>query len=457
MAIPRSDGRTSRAGVLAAKHPAIWNVREIVLVLLPMLIVLGLAAWFLLRLVEPAPPTRVTIATGGTSGAYFAFAKRYAATLARAGITLEVRSTAGSLENEQLLREPSSGVDLAMMQGGILAGSDTKGVQSLGRAFIEPLWVFYRGSEPVEMLAQLAGRRLAVGAEGSGTRHLALTLLRSNQIDASKATLMPLAGKAASDALIAGEVDAVFLAMAPESSLIQSLVREPSVRLMSFAQAEAYARLMPFLQRIALPRGSFDLARNVPDRDIALVAPVAAVVARTGLHPAVSGLMIEAMREVHGKGGLFNRIGEFPVPVDPEIELGPDVERYYKAGPSFLKRYLPFWLATFVERMLVLALPLAGLMVPIMRGAPMLYRWQVKRRLLYWYARIKAIEASVMADSGGRHVSVQRHEIDQIEQAVSTISVPLAFSEEYYNLRNAIHLVRQRILAHAGRVHPNLT
>lgn len=455
----QDDERPARSRVrdLSGKHPAIWDKREMLLVAVPALIVLGGALWFLLQLVQPAPPTRVSIATGGSSGAYFGFAKRYADVLKRSGVILDVKASSGSIENARLLADPSSGIDLALLQGGITTSRETPGIVSLGRAFLEPLWVFYRGADPIDMLHQLRGKRIGIGPEGSGTRHLALSLLARNEIDANAATLLPATGKAAAEALAAGELDAVFLAMAPESPVVQALVRDPQVRLMSFAQAEAYSRTMPYLQRVVLPRGGFDLVRNIPDRDVQLVAPVAAVVAREGLHPAVVGLMIDAMREVHGKGGLFHRFGDFPQATDPELELADDVERYYKAGPSFLKRWLPFWLATFIERMLVLALPVAGLVIPMAKGLPFLYKWRVKRRLLYWYARLKVLEAQVSADPAGRGIDGQRREIERIDQSVSTIPVPLGFSEEYYNLRSAIDLVRQRIFAHAGRVHPNLT
>lgn len=450
-------GRGVRGRVVPGKHLAIWDVRELLLVGVPALLLLAAALWFLLRLVQPSPPTVVTIATGGTSGAYHGFATRYAEILRRSGLRLVVRPSGGSIDNLRLLGEPGSGVDLALMQGGIATSREHPGLTSLGRAFVEPLWVFYRGGEAIDMLHQLKGRRLAVGPEGSGTRHLALTLLRFNTVTDDTTTMVPTTGKIAADALRAGEVDAVFLVMAPESPLIQALLRDPSVRLMNFSQAEAYTRHMPFLQRIVLPRGGVDLARNIPDQDIALIAPVASLVGRDTLHPAVAGLLIDAMREVHGKGGLFHRFGEFPKVGDPEVEVSADVERYYTAGPSLLKRFLPFWLATFIERMLVLAVPVAGLMIPMIKGIPLLYKWRVKRRLLYWYARLKVLEGHVAADLAGLGVDTQRGEIERIDQAVSVIPVPLGFSEEYYTLRSAIDLVRQRVLAHASRVHPNLT
>jgi TRAP transporter TAXI family solute receptor len=420
-------------------------------------VVLVAAIWLLLRLIEPSPPRQVTIATGGQTGAYYAFARRYSGVLDRAGIRLEVRPTAGSVENVRLLADAASGVDLALLQGGIAGPDDRARLTSLGRVFLEPLWVFYRATEPVDMLHQLRGKRLAIGPEGSGTRRLALDLLDANEINATSTRLLPVSGTAAGEALLAGDVDAVFLVMAPEAPLIQKLVRSPGIRLMSFAQADAYARRMPYLQRITLPRGGFDLVRNVPATDVAMIAPVAAVVARPGLHPAVAGLMIEALRDTHGNGNLFQRFGEFPTPIDPEFAVTADVERYYKAGPSFLKRYLPFWLAVFLERLMLLALPLAGIAIPMLKGLPLLYRWRIKRRLARWYARLKALEMRIDADTGGHDASVHRADVARIEAAVASTRVPLGFAEEYYMLRAAIDLVRQRIMARPVRPRAELT
>ncbi|MEZ5816782.1 MAG: TAXI family TRAP transporter solute-binding subunit [Hyphomicrobiaceae bacterium] len=457
MTSPESLRRAQRTRVIPAKPVAIWDRRELLIIGLPTALLFGILLWFLIQLIHPAPPRVITIATGGVHGAYYGFGQRYAEALRRSGIALRVKPTSGSIENLGLLKSPQPGVDLALMQGGIVSAVPVQGLISLGRAFIEPLWVFYKSDKTVDKLHQLKGWRIGIGPEGSGTRHLALSLLRANELGETSTRLSPATGKAAADALRAGDLDAVFLAMAPESPVIRELMHDPGIKLMNFAQAEAYTRQLPYLKRIIVPQGAFDLARNLPASDVALVAPVAAVVAKEGLHPALIGLIIDAMKEVHGKGGMFHRFGEFPQAVDPEVEVTADVERYYKAGPAFLKRFLPFWLATFIERMLVLAVPVAGLLIPLVRVLPVVYKWRVNRRLLYWYARLKVLESQLSADPSGVSLPHQRSEIERIDTAVSAIPVPLGFSEEYYNLRSAISLVRQRVLAHATRVHPNLT
>lgn len=433
------------------------QTRELLLIAGPVIAMVAAAIWFALQFVQPEPPKRITIATGGASGAYYGFGQKYAGLLKRHGIMLEVKATAGSLDNAKLLADPDSGVSVALMQGGIANGADMPNVSSLGRLFIEPLWIFYRSDRRLDRLHELRGKRIAVGPEGSGTRKLAMSLLGANGIGDTNSGLQPITGNAAVDAFLSGSVDAVFLAFAPEAPAIRKLLDAPGVRLMSLAQGEAYTRRFPYLQRIVLPQGAFDLVRNVPEEDTTLVAPVAALVARDDLHPALVGLLVEAIKEVHSSGGLFHRTGEFPKPLDPEYDMSADAIVYYKAGPSFLKRLLPFWLATFIERMSVLAVPLVGAMLPILKLGPILYRWRVRRRLLHWYGRLKAVEASLASEPAGTDLDFYRDEVARIEDAVGHLPVPIGFADQYYSLRSAIDLVRQRLGSRSVLGVPQLT
>ncbi len=430
--------------------------REVLMIIGPVILLCAGAIWLALQFVKPAPPAKIAISTGGAAGGYFAFGQKYAAHLKRNGISLEVRPSAGSIENIERLKDPASGVGAALVQGGISNSRESPGLVSLGRLFPEPLWVFYRGDEQIDRLHQLKGKRIAVGPEGSGTRQLAMALLGPNEISAQSATLSPSTGMEAADALEAGSLDAVFLALAPQAAVVQKLMRSKNVRLMSLAQAEAYTRLFPYLQRIVLPQGAVDLVGNIPPYDVSMIAPVAALVVREDLHPAVVGLLIDAAREAHAGGGLFHRVGDFPRPLDPEYEMNDDAERYYKAGPSFLKRHLPFWLATFIERMSVIAVPLAGAMLPLLKVGPMLYKWRIRRRLFYWYGRLKALEASVSRDRSPESLDEFRAEVTRIDEAVNTIPVPIGFADQYYSLRAAIDLVRQRLLNQAAVVNASM-
>ncbi|HMM55136.1 MAG TPA: TAXI family TRAP transporter solute-binding subunit, partial [Candidatus Desulfobacillus sp.] len=334
-----------------------YSPRDLLMVGLPALLLLAGGFWLAAQFIRPAPPKTLTLASGAPGGSYEVYAERYRQVLARNGVELREQPTAGAMENLQRLLEEDGETDVALVQGGIAGADDAARLLSLGSLYYEPLWVFYRGEAESGRLGALRGQRLAVGAEGSGTRKLALQLLEANGIGARNATLLPLGGLAAAQALQAGRVDAVFLVGAERSAAVWSLLFAPGVRLMSLEQAEAYTRLFPFLSRLTLPQGAIDIGRNLPARDIALVAPTAMLVARESLHPALAQLLLQAAQEVHGEPGVFQRPGEFPRAGADEFPLSPDAERFYKSGKPFLQRYLPFWAADLIDRTVVMLVP----------------------------------------------------------------------------------------------------
>lgn len=429
---------------------AAWvKTREVFMVVFPAVLAVLLAFVIALQFVTPAPPRTLVMTTGGEAGAYFGFGKRYQQILAQSGVRLEVRPSAGSIENLQRLRSASSGIQAGLLQGGIGNARDAPELISLGRVFHEPLWVFYRGG-PIPRLSDLAGKRIAVGPDGSGTRVLALALLGANKITADTATLLPATGAPAVEAMRKGEIDVVFLALAPQAQIIQDLLRASDVHVMSFTQADAYTKLFPYLAKVVLPQGVIDLVQNIPQQDVVLIAPSAALVVREETHPALIQLLAEAAQEVHGNVGLFHRAGEFPTLYDPEFEMSSDAERFYKQGRTFLRRMLPFWLANFVERMAVMLVPLITVMLPLMKIVPGLYKWRIRQRLFHWYRRLKLLEKRVNDPSAVVTTAELRAEIDEIDQSVSMVPAPIEFAEQFYNLRGHVELVRQRVEARVG-------
>jgi TRAP transporter TAXI family solute receptor len=430
------------------------RLRDFWWAIIPALLLIAGLAWFASRFVDPAPPKKIAITTASKTGGYFATGTRYAAILKRSGITLDVVPSAGSGENVKRLLDDKSGVQVALLQGGTATTKEAPGIISLGRVYLEPLWVFYRGLDIIDRLSQLKGRRVIIGPEGSGTRQLALDLLKSNAITAENTTLLPLFGTEAIDAISSGAADVAFFTSSANSPQVQKLMRTPDLRLMHFAQAEAYTRVFPYLSNVTLPKGAIDLEKEVPPQDTSMIAPMAALVVREDLHPALVGLLVEAAKEVHGPGGMFNRIGEFPKTADPEFEMSDDALRFYKNGATFLQRHLPFWLATFIERIVVMVVPLATVLIPIFKGGPALFRWRARQKILRWYARLKVLDQRLTTDSSPEHLLAYTAEIEDIEHAVKQTAVPLSYADQYYSLRAAVDLVRQRIAAHGA--HPNL-
>jgi TRAP-type uncharacterized transport system substrate-binding protein len=403
--------------------------------------------WIAFKFVRPAPPDTVVF-TSGVQGSSFANnAEKYRTILARNGVKLEIVPSQGSLENLQRLADPGFRVDVGFVQGGMAAGTRTDRLMSLGTVANQPLVVFYRADVAIDRLSQLAGKRIAIGREGSGQRFLALTLLKANQIEPGGATaLLDLTGEDSAQALVERKIDAAFLmgdAAAP--AVMRKLLNTEGVRLMNFAQADAYARRFPYLNKLELPVGSIDFGKNVPERPIALIGPTTELVAREDLHPALSDLLIEAAREVHGRATLLQRAGEFPAPSDSEYRMSEDALRYYKSGKGFLYRNMPFWVASLADRMLVILVPLIVLLIPAMRIVPQLYRWRVSWRIYRWYGALLTLERDLLAnpEPEKREEFVKR--LDAIEQGVSGMKVPFTFADQFYVLRQNISFVRHRL------------
>jgi TRAP transporter TAXI family solute receptor len=394
------------------------------------------------QFIKPAPPDRVVMATGSPDGAYHAFAQRYAAHLAREGIELELRNTAGSLENLRLLN--AGEVSLALVQGGVRADAEGVGLRSLGSVYYEPLWVFHRRELPLGRLGDLAGQRIAVGPEGSGTRALATLLLRQTGIEPS-ARWSPLGGQAAVEALRRGEVDALFMVISAQSGLVGRLLRDPEIDLFDFARAEAYTRRHRFLNALDLPMGVMDLGANLPGREVRLLAPTANLVSHPDLHPAVIDLLLQAANEVHRDGGWFEEPDEFPMPGLLAFPLSKEAERYYQHGPPLLQRFLPFWAASLVDRLKVMLLPLLVLLFPLLKVMPPIYTWRMRARVYRWYEELE--ETEQLLGAGARDLEWATSELDRIESEVQRVKVPLSFTDQLYHLRQHIELVRRQMLA----------
>ena len=445
--------------VLHADYPLLFNggrmeprffdvrPRDMALVALPVALLVSAVIWGLARYIEPAPSRTITISTGSESGAYFAFGKRYAAILAQSGVTLNVVTSEGSAENYARLNDPKSGVDVALMQGGLKGADPADHLVSLGRVFPQPIWVFYRSTETWETLSALKGKRISPGPIGSGTQLLATKLLAKSGIDAATANIVNLSVKDSGDGLKKGELDAIFLALAPETPLIQELLRNTDIQLMSMAHAEAYTRILPFLIHVTLPRGMVDIEHNIPPRDVDMIANEAALVARAKLHPALVGLLAEAAHETHSSGGLFQRLGSFPKAADPEFAMSEDAERFYKSGHPFLRRYLPFWMANFIERSAIILLPVLTILYPVLKTVPIVYQWRIRRRFLRYFAKLKKMERQLDGQPTPEEVSSLNAEIGRINAAISHLPVPVNYIDKYYELRAAIELVRTRIEA----------
>jgi hypothetical protein len=426
--------------------------RDLAVVAVPTLLVVAVAFAIAGHFIKPAPPKKIVMTAGADASVFRIYADRYKKILARSGITLEILSSGGSVENLKRLSDPKQRVDIGFVQGGLPVELRSDDLESLGAVFYEPLFVLYRGAAPIDRLSQLAGKRLAIGREGSGGEALALALLKANEIEPGGATtLLSLADEAALQAMLQHRVDAVFLAGdSARPDQIRQLLHTPGVRLFDFVQAEAYARRFRYLSRIDLPTGVLDLGRNLPDHPATLVGPTVELVARSDLHPALADLLIDAAREVHGHGSLLLRAGEFPSGVERDFPISDEAARYYKSGKSLAYRYLPFWLASLVNRMVVLLVPMLVLLLPALRMVPTMYRWRIRARIFRRYGQLMTVERESQRLQGPEEARKLLEQLDLIEKAVINMKLPGQFADEAYVLRQHMDFVRARLAAMAG-------
>jgi TRAP-type uncharacterized transport system substrate-binding protein len=435
---------------LIVRIPKITRVswRDLAVTVGPFVVLLVIAFWIAARYVHPAPPSAITLAAGPKDSSFDRFAQRYAKILARQGVTLKVLPTEGALDNLKRLADPKVDVDVGFVQGGLatLGGDASSELMSLGSIFYLPVYVFYRAPQPIARLSQLSGKRIAVGRQGSGTRVLAEALLKANGVEAKPPTaFLDLVGKDAGDALVAARADAVFLMgdSAPFAS-VRDLLHAAGVRMFDFPQSDAYVRRFRYLRKIDLPEGAYDLGNDLPARTLTLIAPTVEIVARPELHPAISDMLIEAAREVHGRANLYQQAGEFPAPLEHEYRISDDATRYYKSGKTFAYKHLPFWLASLVDRLVVVLVPILVLLIPGLKVVPALYRWRISQRIYRRYGELMALERAVIQSEPAERPELVKR-LDKIEERVIGLKLPGSFADQVYILRQHINFVRARL------------
>src|SRR5512136_47452 len=339
------------------------------------------------------PPDTLTMSTGFERGTYANFGERYKKILAREKVHLELLPSSGSVENLKRLGDASLRVDAGFVQDGTSSPSETKNLVSLGAICYSPLWVFYQSQETWDDLSRLRGKKIAIGPEGSGARKFSLDLLKASGAAEPPTLLLDIPSGAASKALLDGSLDVVMIIGTEDNELVGELLYSEKIKLMSFKHAEAYTRLFPALSHIILPEGILNLSEKVPPQDIHLVATTTSLIVRESMHSALQYLLLDAAMEIHSRASWLNKRGEFPSPKELDFPLSNSAERFYKKGRPFLLDYLPFWVAVLVDRLVIILVPVAFALIPLLRGIPWLYAWRNRRRFSRWYEELKSLES----------------------------------------------------------------
>jgi TRAP transporter TAXI family solute receptor len=412
---------------------------------LVLLALAGFAITFLF--LEPPPPKRFSLAAGNPDGAYHAFAERYREVLGHHGYELEIVATAGSVENLELLRRAE--VDLALLQGGVAVGemkAPAREAEAVASVFLEAVWVFYRSELGLSELEDLRGLRVSIGAVGSGTRALALELLADLELDESDLRPVELGAEEARDALHDGRVDAAVFVSSAQADWIAPLLADPGVELLEIRRRRAFEVRHRFLTPVTLGRGVIDLPRDLPARDVPMMAAAAFLAVRDDLPASLVPLIVETLKTVHADGGPLEETGTFPSARWVDLPLMSEARHYLERGPSFLYRVLPFRAASMIDRLKILLLPLLTLLFPLLKAAPPIYRWRIRSKIFRWYEDLKTWDDALLEELPPDELAARIDNLERLErEVIAEVSVPLSYMDELYRLREHIHLVIARM------------
>jgi TRAP-type uncharacterized transport system substrate-binding protein len=400
------------------------------------------ATWFVLG---PSPPRTVIMATGPDGAASEVFGRRYRDLLARHGVDLRLRPTKGAVENLALLQDLKSGVSVAFVQSGLTTSEAAPDLVSLGTVAFEPLWLFCRGDWRRDETSFFEHKRISIGPEGSGTRMLTLTVFSLLSVDITKTMLLDLSPQGAAQALRDGKIDIAGIVSAWESPVVWHLLADENINALSFQRADAYVALLPHLENVTVPRGVADLPNNRPATDLSLIAPKASLIVRSDLHPAIQYLLLDAATRIHSEPGLFHKAGRFPAAEVVDLPLSSEARRFYQSGTPFLQRYLPFWIAVLFERLLVLAIPLLGIVYPLLRLLPSLFAWAMRTRIYRLYGELKVLETELERREGAESSQDLLARLDALEDRANHMRVPITYRHLLYTLRHHIGIVRGSI------------
>lgn len=436
---------------LLKKLPPIFNSKlsgfswkDVTFTSIPVVILIIAVSWVTLHLLSPAPPNKIVILGGPKGSSFDVNAHRYADIIESHGVKVQVLETEGSEENLDLLQNKKSKADVGFVQNSSSHGENTTNLVSLGTVWVQPLLVFYRG-EDLNFITQLKGKRVATGPDDSATNDFVDEILRENGMGAKDITPLLLEPEDSIKALINKKVDAIFLTGELVSvERVHQIMDVPGIKIMSFEQAEGYTREFKFLSELDIPEGAFNLGKNIPHKNIKLIGTSVELIAKESLHPALSDLVVAASKEVSGKPNMFRDKKEFPKLTEHSVPISEEAQRYYASGSPFLYKKLPFWLASLLDRILIVILPLALVLVPASKIIGPIYKWRIRSRIYKWYGALMKIEHELDGRLNKESLSIIIDQINEIQSKVNKLVLPLAYANELYALREHVEYVKSR-------------
>ena len=421
----------------------IWMKYKFFTITVPfILLTIGLF-YFTSTFVQPSPKKEITIASGSKTGNYYKTALKYKEALEKQQVKVNILNTAGSIENIKLLEEGKA--DIGFIQNGTITNDESQNIKSLASIYYEPLWVFYKNEGfQADYIIQFFSKKLSIGVEGSGTRDLALDILKDNGIDNSNSTILNYSNEKAKNELLAGNIDAMFIVSSHNSNIVKELLESPDVNILSFKRAYAYSRKYTFLEALPLYEGTLDLYKNLPDENVNLLSTTANLVVNQNFPDELKRLFLKEIIQIHREKDLFAKDGEFPNSLNLILEMDEEAQRYFQYGDTFLEKLFPYWIASNIDRLKILLIPLITLLIPLFKGIFPLYNWSMRSKIYRWYEQINKIDKELSnLDKNRIKEELKKLENLRIEIGNET-KVPLSYMGEYYNLQLHIdHIINK--------------
>lgn len=418
------------------------------------LVLSALMLLFVWELIGEAPPDRLTIAAGPRDGGYYAFAQRLARRIRQHGIKVTILETDGARDNLKAMAKPG-GPQLALVQGGTRPpqGHDTAHLRTLATIDLEPVWILSKTSAPaIVSIEQFSERRLIGGRDGSGTRDLLdLILTRINVRPA--APILDLSNSDAARAFLKNDGDVVFSVVRWQSyGWVAALLQTGAVRFVELKEAPAITRNFRFLTQIEIPQGALDLARGIPGKSVKLLATATNLVVNSGVHSSTKSLVLRELQGLENGTAVLGTHGQFPSLAYADLPPDADAIRHFKHGPTFLRRYLPFWIATAVERYYALLLPLLTFLFPLSRLIP---RWLQQRRHRHFealYRRLQDIDLAIAQSATGKpaDMRLQLSRLGRFDRELSRAHRQKMAPSQFMQFRQDIDRIRRRAEAAAA-------
>ena len=390
------------------------------------------------------PPSSIDIAAGPKGSYLYETAQLYAQEFEKAGVSVTVLETAGTLDNLAHVDHPEKLIEFGFLEGGAADRKDYPSLESLGSIAYAPIWVFYRSElGDVFDVNGLKGKRIAIGYPAQGIHTNALDILNAVGINAKNTQLIDIGREEALKKLHTKEIDVMFYSAPAEDRLVKTLFNDATLKPLRWPDAEGIARNLREYHVLNLPFSAIDLANSKPATDMKVLATTITVITKKDTHSALIYLMMGVMDDIHEKPSIMHAENEFPSDKDVDFPMSEDAEDYYKkGGKPFLQRYLPYWAANFLGKLLLVLVPLLAIFYPLSQSYPAIQQWYYTNRVNRFYDQLVKIEKRL---DQGADLETIKYDLQilraEIELLIKLEKIPSMYTNLLYDLRGHVSQV----------------